>query len=139
MYTVKQVAKMLNLTEHTVRFYTDKGLVPKLKRDKNNIRIFDDEAIHWLTGVKYLKECGMSIASIKQFIDLCVEGDATIPARYEIILAQTKLAQEQLEQAKQRVAYMEYKKELYQEIVNQTIPDTTNPGQWSKLPIHEAI
>lgn len=34
MYTVKDVAKLLDLTEHTVRFYTDKGLVPSLQRDK---------------------------------------------------------------------------------------------------------
>nr|WP_226002096.1 MerR family DNA-binding transcriptional regulator [Paenibacillus sp. BJ-4] len=26
LYTVKEVAKLLDLTEHTIRFYTDKGL-----------------------------------------------------------------------------------------------------------------
>lgn len=41
MYTVKEVAKCLNLTEHTIRYYTDKGLVPSIKRDKNNTRIFN--------------------------------------------------------------------------------------------------
>jgi len=34
MYTVKEVAKLLDLTEHTVRYYTDKGLVPSVQRDK---------------------------------------------------------------------------------------------------------
>lgn len=139
MYTVKQVAEMLNLTEHTIRFYTDKGLVPPLKRDKNNIRIFDDEAVNWLTGVKYLKECGMTIQSIKEFIDLCVDGDSTIPIRYEIILKQTKLAQEQLEKAKQRVNYMEYKANHYRKIIEQEVSDDTNPGKWSKLSIRESI
>ena len=56
MFTVKDVSKMLDLTEHTVRFYTDKGLVPSVKRDKNNIRLFDEESINWLTGVKYLRD-----------------------------------------------------------------------------------
>lgn len=135
MYTVKQVAKMLNLTEHTVRFYTDKGLVPPLKRDQNNIRLFDDEAIHWLTGVKFLKECGMSIDAIKQFIDLCVEGDSTIHARYEIILEQTKIAQKRLEEAKRTAEYMEYKANHYRQIVDQGIPDDTNPGKWDQIPV----
>lgn len=39
MYTVKEVAKLLGLTEHTIRYYTDKGLVPTIQRDKNNIRL----------------------------------------------------------------------------------------------------
>nr|WP_319941496.1 MerR family transcriptional regulator [Metabacillus sediminilitoris] len=52
MYTVKEVAKLLELTDHTVRFYTDKGLVPNLKRDKNNNRLFDDDSIKWLIGAK---------------------------------------------------------------------------------------
>lgn len=65
MYTVKDVAKLLDITEHTVRFYTDKGLVPSVQRDKNNIRLFDQESINWLTGVKYLKQCGMTVEDIK--------------------------------------------------------------------------
>lgn len=130
MYTVKQVSNMLNLTEHTVRFYTDKGLVPHLKRDKNNVRLFDDDAIHWLTGVKYLKECGMSIDAIKQFIDLCLEGDSTIAARYEIILEQTEIAQKRLQEAKQTAEYMKYKANHYRQIVAHMIPDDTNPGKW---------
>ncbi|EPZ40685.1 MerR family DNA-binding transcriptional regulator [Alicyclobacillus acidoterrestris] len=45
MYTVKKVTKMLDLTEHTVRYYTDKGLVPSVQRDINNNRLFDDESL----------------------------------------------------------------------------------------------
>ena len=130
MYTVKEVAKLLNLTEHTVRFYTDKGLVPSLQRDKNNNRLFDDESLNWLTGVKYLKECGMSIEDIKSYVDLCLEGGSTIQERYEIIMKQKAIAQAQLEEAKQRAKYMEAKANHYFEILNGVIPDDTNPGEW---------
>jgi len=106
-----------------------------LKREKNNIRLFDDEAIRWLTGVKYLKECGMSIDAIKQFVDLCVEGDSTILARYKIILEQTKIAQKRLEEAKRTAEYMEYKANHYRQIVDQRIPDDTNPGKWDQIPV----
>lgn len=56
MYSVKETAEIVGLTEHTIRFYTDKGLVPNVTRDRNNNRLFDEESINWLTGVKYLKE-----------------------------------------------------------------------------------
>ena len=61
MYTVKEAAKQLGFTEHTIRFYTDKGLVPGVIRDKNNCRLFTEESINWLIGIKHLKECGMTL------------------------------------------------------------------------------
>ncbi|MCM3728828.1 MerR family transcriptional regulator [Neobacillus cucumis] len=138
MYTVKEVAKLLDLTEHTVRFYTDKGLVPTLKRDKNNNRLFDEESINWLTGVKYLKQCGMTVEDIKTYVDLCLKGDSTIQERYEIILKQKEIAEAQLEEAKRTVKFMDEKANHYLDIINKVIPDDTNPGKWqekNKMPM----
>lgn len=109
MYTVKEAAARTNLTEYAVRFYTDEGLVPTLKRDKNNRRQFDESAIGWLTTVKCLRECGMSIVEIKAYCDLCLEGDDTISERYEIISKRKEIALEQIEEAKQRLEHIEHK------------------------------
>jgi len=133
VYTVKEVAMLLDLTEHTVRFYTDKGLVPNLQRDKNNKRLFDDEAINWLTGVKYLKQCGMSVEDIKTHVNLCLEGGSTIQALYDIIFKQKTIAQEQLEEAKRTVKYMEEKVNHYLDIINGVVTDDTNPGEWESI------
>jgi DNA-binding transcriptional MerR regulator len=130
LYTVKEVSKLLDMTEHTVRFYTDKGLVPSVQRDKNNIRLFDQESINWLIGVKYLKQCGMSVEDIKSYVDLCLEGNSTIEERYEIIMKQKEIAQTQLEDAKRTVKYMEEKANHYIDIINGLSPDDTNPGDW---------
>ncbi len=132
MYTVKEVAEKLNFTEHTIRFYTDRGLVPSIQRDKNNIRLFDEESMNWLICVKHLKECGMSIESIKNYVDLCQKGDSTIPARYEIILEQSAHAYAQLEEAKQRAKYMKKKVEYYLNVITHGIPDNSNPENWDK-------
>lgn len=130
MYTVKEVAKLLDLTEHTVRYYTDKGLVPNLQRDKNNIRLFDEQSINWLKGAKHLKQSGMSVEAIKSYVDLCLEGESTIQERYEILLEQKATALAQLEQAKLIVKFMEDKVNHYRDIINHVIPDDMNPGKW---------
>jgi DNA-binding transcriptional MerR regulator len=132
MYTVKEVAKLLDLTEHTVRFYTDKGLVPNLQRDKNNNRIFNDDSIKWLIGAKNLKKCGMSVEDIKKYVELCLEGDSTIQERYEIILRQKEAALAQLEEAKLMAEFMIKKEKHYRNIFNKLIPDNTNPAKWEK-------
>lgn len=41
-YTVQEVAKKMGLTTYTVRYYHDHGLLPYVKRDENNNRVFDD-------------------------------------------------------------------------------------------------
>jgi DNA-binding transcriptional MerR regulator len=131
MYTVKEVAKMLNVTDHTVRYYTDKELVPSVQRDINNNRLFDDESLNWLTAAKFLKQCGMSIKDIKRFVDLSLEGVSTVQERYEIILKQKAVALAQLEEVKRSIQYIDGKEKHFLDIINAVIPDDTNPGKWS--------
>lgn len=130
MYSVKETAEIVGLTEHTIRFYTDKGLVPSVTRDRNNNRLFDEESINWLTGVKYLKECGMSIEAIKDYVDLCLEGNSTIEQRYQIVLGQKAVAEEQLRSAQERLEYLNAKIASYQDIMEHNKPDFMNPGTW---------
>ncbi|ANY66695.1 MerR family transcriptional regulator [Paenibacillus sp. BIHB 4019] len=133
MHTVKEAALITGLTEHAVRFYTDKGLVPSVQRNENNIRLFDAESINWLYGVKCLKQSGMPIEVIKMYVDLCIEGDSTIPQRCEIMMEHREAALVQLEEAKRRVEHLEEKAALYQAIMEQRTPDTTNPANWEKI------
>lgn len=132
MLTVKEAALITGLTEHAVRFYTDKGLVPSVQRNQNNIRLFDEESINWLYGARCLKQTGMPLETIKLYVDLCLEGDSTVPQRNEIMMKYKEVALIQLEEAKKRVAHLEQKTIEYQAIMKEGIADTTNPGTWGK-------
>ncbi|MEG0774213.1 MerR family transcriptional regulator [Clostridium sp.] len=77
MYIVKEIAKLLDMAEHTVRYYTDMGLGPSLKRDKNGNRFFYEEYKNWLIGIKHLRGSGMSIQAVKDYINLCLQGSST--------------------------------------------------------------
>ncbi len=133
MYTVKEAAQITGLTEHAIRFYTDKGLVPSVQRNENNIRMFDEESINWLHGVKCLKQSGMPIEAIKVYVDLCLEGDSTIPQRYALMMEHKESARMKLEEAKRHMAHLEEKTDLYQAIMEHRSLDTTNPVNWSRI------
>ncbi len=126
MYSVKQAAEILHLTEHTIRYYTDQGLVPHMKRDKNNNRIFDEASLKWLECAKHLRKCGMSVADIKTYVNLCLEGDSTTQERYDIFMKQKHIAQVQLEEAKERATYIEEKTEAYLDILQGVDSDDMN-------------
>ncbi|GGP10731.1 MerR family transcriptional regulator [Oceanobacillus neutriphilus] len=133
MYTVKEAAELLEMSEHTIRYYTDCQLIPTLIRDKNNQRLFNQESMNWLIGIKRLKECGMSIKDIKHYVALSLQGDSTIDERYQIFLHLKDIAYDQLEETQNRVQFLENKVKHYEEIVSKKIPDDTNPNKWNKL------
>lgn len=62
-YTIRQIAELFGVTEHTLRFYTDRGLLP-CRRDGGNRRVFDEESVNWMQGIQCLKGCGASLEGI---------------------------------------------------------------------------
>ena len=127
-YTLKEICRMSGMTEHTIRYYTDKKLLP-CERDGANRRIFDEDSLGWLRTIQCLKGCGMSIEDIRHYCELCrmEESEENLRARYEIILEYRKRAREKLEEAQKRVEYMERKTKHYEAILSGQIPDDMNP------------
>ena len=115
MYSVKQISKKLNLSEHTIRYYTDLGLVPSLIRDKNGHRLFDEQSVNWLIGIKNLRGSGMSIQAVKEYVDLCLQGEETLEQRYRVILQQKNLIEKQMTEVQAQYQYMTNKIKWYED------------------------
>ena len=131
-YTIKQMAEMFGVTEHTLRFYTDKGLLP-CTRDSGNRRVFDEESVNWMQGIQCLKGCGASLEDIQAYCRLClVEGsEENLRARYAIIRKQREAAHQRVEEAKATAKYMDDKAAHYEAILAGLVPDDTNPKNWT--------
>ncbi|MDO5516039.1 MAG: MerR family transcriptional regulator [Clostridium sp.] len=133
MYTVKEISKLLGMTEHTIRYYTDMGLVPSIKRDKNGNRIFDEDSKNWLIGIKNLRGSGMSIKAVKEYVELCLKGESTTKERYDIVLEQKEKLEGQLKEMNERYEYLKNKINYYDDILNNRRPDMSNPAMWSSM------
>lgn len=131
-YTIKQMAEMFGVTEHTLRFYTDEGLLPCM-RDGGNRRVFNEESVNWMQGIKCLKGCGASIEDIREYCRLCLseESEGNLRARYAIILKQREEAHKRVEEAKATAKYMDDKVAHYEAILAGLAPDDTNPKNWT--------
>ena len=64
---ISQVARLVGLSVHTLRYYEKIGLVnlSKDERQRNNYRRYDQSTIDLLTTLKNFREMGFSIADIK--------------------------------------------------------------------------
>ena len=134
-YTVKQLADKMEISEHTLRYYTDMGLLP-CGRDKNNRRVFDQESVNWVEGLKCLRSCGMSIEAIKEYSDLCMEKETEerLRAREIIFLQQQKVAHQRLAQAQATADYIDKKVEHYRAVLAGETANDTNPNNWDAAP-----
>ena len=122
MYTMKQACKLTNLPYETLKFYCNEGLIPNIKRDKNNYRVFDERNIRWINNMQCLKRCGMSIKEMKDYLKLCLEGQPTIPARMEMLAKHRKELLAKINELNENLAYLDYKHEFYQNVLDGKIP-----------------
>lgn len=127
MYTIKEVADKMDISEHTLRFWAKSGFFPFVKRNENNIRQFSENDLEWVKIVKCLRSVGTENKAIKRYIDLCIIGDSTIKERYGIIQDTKQKALKQMEELKQQLALLDYKEHFYQNLIKNNLKDTWNP------------
>jgi len=118
LYSMKETCEKTNLTYDTLKFYCNEGLVPNVKRDKNNYRVFDDNSIGWIKSLSCLKNCGMSIAEIKDYLDLCLKGEPTIPERQEILKIKKKELENKINEIKASINYIKSKQKFYEDVLS---------------------
>lgn len=87
-YTIGQIAKMNHLSISQLRYYDNQGLFPFLKRTEKGNRVFDEDVLKFLDIILCLKNTGMPIRDIKQFVDWSMNGNDTIPQRLEMMQQQ---------------------------------------------------
>jgi DNA-binding transcriptional MerR regulator len=113
-YSISEVAKELNLTIYTLRYYDKEGLMPFVERAQNGTRLFKESDISALKLIECLKSTGMPIKEIKTFIDWCSEGDSTLQQRYDMFLERKASVEAQMVELKKTMEVIEHKCLYYQ-------------------------
>ena len=126
-YTVKEVAQMMKISVHTVRYYDNEGLIPFVSRTQSNVRMFSEYDLSWIRTVHCLRATNLSITDIKKYIELCLKGNKTIPQRAKIIFNQEKNLKEHLKQLQEQMKVLQIKKKYYTNLLKNKSKDVWNP------------
>lgn len=70
MMQTKDIVKKTNLDRETLRFYEERGLLPKLSRTKSGYRIYSEKVLSRIKFIQKAKEAGFTLSEIKSLIDL---------------------------------------------------------------------
>lgn len=118
MYSMKEACTLTNMTYENLKFYCNEGLVPNVKRDRRNYRVFDEHDIKWIQSLNCLKSCGMSIAEMKQYLALCMEGEGTILERKMILAEKKETLLQSITELQKAVAYIDWKQGFYDDVLS---------------------
>ena len=117
LFTMMEACREADMTYQTLKFYCNQGLVPNVKRDKNNRRVFDERDLEWVKSLTCLKKCGMSIAEMRDYLELCLEGKESIPKRKEMLAEKREKLVEQLAEVQASIDYIDWKQGFYDDVL----------------------
>lgn len=140
LYSVSEAAKRIGVAPSTLRYYDSEGLLPFVERSSGGIRMFKEDDFGWLEIIECLKQTGLPIKEIKEFIDWCLEGDSTIVKRLDLIEHQREIVENKIEKLKDTLRLLDYKcwyyevaKEAGSCTVHETMPKEKIPEEFQNI------
>lgn len=112
-YSIKQVSEKTNLKAHVLRYYEREGLLPYVNRSESGIRRYSEDDLEWLGLICCLKNTGMSIKQIKDFVSLSVQGKETLKQRCEMLLEHRKSVENQIKEMQKHLQKVTHKIEYF--------------------------
>ena len=109
LYTVGEMARFLNISASTLRYYDKEGLLPFVERSNSGIRMFSDKDYEWLKIIECLKKSGLSIKEIRSYIDMTKRGDDSLEERLQLFEERKKDVERQMKELQETLDLLKYK------------------------------
>ncbi|WP_243387452.1 MerR family transcriptional regulator [Bacillus kexueae] len=118
MYTISELAKALQISPHTLRYYEKEGIMESIRTDSGERR-YTEEHDKWLRFVLKLRETQMPIAQIKKYAMLVKEGEHTTEERLELLKSHLNNIQKQLIELQSTEEMLQKKVAMYEQWLDQ--------------------
>jgi DNA-binding transcriptional MerR regulator len=110
--TITEVADLLGMSPHTLRYYERVGLV-EVGRDAGGHRSYDADAVRRLVFLTRMRLSGMAMRDLQHYVQLVDEGEETVPERLDMLLEHRDTIRRQLKELTLSLAATEYKIATY--------------------------
>lgn len=121
--TIAEVADLLDLSPHTLRYYERAGLV-EVARDSTGRRVYDAGAVQRLVFLTRMRLSGMPVRTLQHYISLVDAGDDTVPERLEMLIEHRDTIRRRIRELTLSLTATEYKIATYG---GSTGPDVMSP------------
>ena len=115
--TIKEVCEIFDLTPDTLRYYERVGVIPTVNRTKGGNRDYSQEDIGWVENAVCMRNAGVPVEMLSEYVRLFQEGDSTIEARRDLLLEAKAEVQKQLDKYQATMDRLNYKISKYEDAV----------------------
>lgn len=113
MFTIKEVQEKFGLPASTLRFYEKEGILPPIGRDSGGRRSYSEPELEWLQLVVALRDTGMTMDHVKNYVELVKQGDATLHERRQILLEHKQDVERKMNQTLEHLEKINRKMAVY--------------------------
>ena len=114
-YTIQEISEKTGLPTSTLRYYEEMGLLEPVGRAANGHRRYDETDLGRVEFIKKLRLTGMSLDSMRDFLNLYRGGASTASQRREILETHRQTVQARLDELVDMLGFIDYKIDLYRD------------------------
>lgn len=116
-YSVGEVSERTGFSIDTLRYYERLGLIEPVERSAGGRRRYRDQDVGWLDFVSCLRDTGMPISRMREFAELCRDGEHTITQRVELLTEHGRQVETEIEALRAKLAAIRHKVEYYEGVL----------------------
>ena len=107
--TIKEVSEKYGISQDTLRYYERVGMIPPVTRTAGGIGDYKEKDLAWVELAKCKRSAGLPVEAMIEYVRLTQEGDATIPARLQLLKEQREALLEQRAKIDSTLERLNYK------------------------------
>ena len=115
--TIAEVGREFELTADTLRYYERIGLLPAVNRNSSGNRDYTEEDCRWVKFIKCMRNAGLSIEVLIEYVGLFQQGNETAQIRKELLIEQRKHIMEKIQDFQNTLAYLDKKIDGYEDLM----------------------
>lgn len=112
-FGIGELARRTGRSIHAIRWYESLGLMPGVRRDGGNRRVYTELHVGWLDLLHRLRTTGMTIAKLREYAALAVRGRATLAERHDLLRRHRDDVQSTIAEWRRSLALLDRKIDFY--------------------------
>jgi len=115
--TIAEVAEKYEITTDTLRYYERIGLLPPVTRTSGGIRNFTENDCNWVKFIKCMRDAGIPVEVLIDYVNMFQQGDSTRTARKELLKEQRILLKKRIDDLQKTLEHLDWKIQHYDDLM----------------------
>ena len=111
---IAEVSQQYDISADTLRYYERIGLLPAVNRHLGGIRDYNDLDMRRIAFIKCMRNAGLPIDVLIEYMELVQQGDSTMVARKDILIAQREQLVARMAEMQKTLDLLNYKISVYE-------------------------